>query len=642
MKFPWQRNRDNPETSADGTIRGGLDAGAAIDATARQMTRMAAAAKALPIFASIPMFCLAVFVTISFIGTYTGMLQVLQSGDNSFGFFGVAGVFLFILAATIIMAYSVSEMFRSGRSFWPRVSLVVTYIVTLLISVSFGFAFYWTQLEARSQAVGDAQRYLNAFDREITVADQQLAGTLTTLATVNADFTTRAAAERASGNQCADGSGGGDGPRTRHLAARAGEINALVMALTPQIDAVRADAAVVRSEFEKVQALGAKTAADVAPEEREAVFRTAAAAANKAGATLQALSSSRSVKNYTADLRTWAGEYANPSLMRVEAGTGARFKCYNTMIASQLNGVASDLEALPQLPVKELDSYAGAQATREALDRFWFTLATPVRNVIDGPQTQTETEREEAVRREAIAEALGTRTDEAGGAEMSSLEAKELVDSQQGLRRNDTLPLGLAIVIDSLLFLSALWSQPGQKFAAFARMMKDLRGEKERPLALVQGSKDIQHNPDFSFLRPYVFTHYDEVYLALPVSGDFAKEPETQVLNTLRIAWQAGKIITRASVSSATIERQLAAAGSRLAVKPENDNDAEDARYAEEREPVAASPIPLRLPKAQVNFVAYRFLPGTFEQMVLQAMVPNMPGSEPSEAAEEGEARPEA
>ena len=44
-------------------------------------------------------------------------------------------------------------------------------------------------------------------------------------------------------------------------------------------------------------------------------------------------------------------------------------------------------------------------ATREALDRFWFTLATPVRGLVDGPQTQTETEREEAVRREAIAEA---------------------------------------------------------------------------------------------------------------------------------------------------------------------------------------------------------------------------------------------
>jgi hypothetical protein len=40
--------------------------------------------------------------------------------------------------------------------------------------------------------------------------------------------------------------------------------------------------------------------------------------------------------------------------------------------------------------------------------------------------------------------------------------------------------------------------------------------------------------------------------------------------------------------------------------------------------------------------VAYRFLPGTFEQMVLQAMVPNMLGAETPEAAEEGEARPEA
>lgn len=640
MKFPWQRS----DTEQDPSARGGpgFNAGAAIDSTAQRLGQMGAAAKALPIFASVPMFSLAVFVTISFIGTYTGMLQVLQSGDNSFGFWGVTGVFLFIFATTIIMAYSVSEMFRSGRDFWPRMSLVLTYVVTLLISVSFGFAFYWTQLEARTQAVGDAERYLTVFDREITVADTQLAGTLATLTTLNTNFTALSAAERASGNQCGEVSGGGDGPRTRHLAARAGEINALVMALTPQIASVRTEADVVRGSIENVRAIGSKTSGEVTPAQREEVFRAAAGAANKAGATLEALATSQSVQNYIGDLRTWAGEYANPALTRVEAGTGQQFKCYNTTIASQLNGVAADLAALPVLPISELDSYAGAAATREALDRFWFTLTAPVRGLIDGPQTQTETEREEAVRRDAIREALGTRTDEAASDEMSSSDVKELVEGQQGLRRNDALPLGLAIVIDSLLFLSALWSQPTEKFAAFSRMMRGLRGEKERPLALVQGAHDIQDNPDFSFLRPYVFTHFDEVYLALPVSGALAEEQETQILNTLRIAWQAGKIIKRASVSSATIERQLAASGSRLVQKPQNDNEAApEAPYEEDREPVAASPLPLKLPKSQANFVAYRFLPGAFEQMVLQAMIPDMPGSE-DEAGEDEAPRPEA
>jgi hypothetical protein len=628
LKFPWQRRGTEDGQSSAGGPSAASQAGAAIDATARQMGRMAAAAKALPIFASIPMFCLAVFVTISFIGTYTGMLEVLQSGDNSFGFFGVLGVFLFIFATTIIMAYSVSEMFRSGRSFWPRISLVLTYVVTLLISVSFGFAFYWTQLEARSQAVGDAERFLTVFDREITVADTQLAGTLATLTTLNTNFTSLSEIERASGNQCGEVSGGGDGPRTRHLAARAGEINALVMALTPQIASVRSEADLVRTSIENVRAIGAKGASEVTPAQREEVFRGAAGAANKAGATLEALATSQSVRNYIGDLRTWAGEYANPSLTRVEEGTGTPFKCYNTTIASQLNGVAADLEALPVLPISQLESYAGAQATREALDRFWFTLAAPLRGLVDGPQTQTETEREEAVRRDAIREALGTRTEEAESENLSSTDVKELVEAQQGLRRQDALPLGLAVVIDALLFLSALWSQPGEKFAAFSRMIRDLRGEKERPLALVQGSKDIQKNPDFNFLRPYVFTHFDEVYLALPVSGELAKEQSTQILNTLRIAWQAGKIIKRASVSSATIERQLAAVGSPLIERLKDSDLADEAPYEEDREPVAASPLALNFPKSRSNFVAYRFLLGAFEQMVLQAMVPDMPGAE--------------
>jgi len=633
LKFPWPRSDTDREPSAGGGPGAASQAGAAIDATAQQMGRMAAAAKALPIFASVPVFCLAVFVTISFIGTYTGMLQVLQSGDNSFGLFGVLGIFLFIFATTIIMAYSVSEMFRSGRNFWPRMSLVLTYVVTLLISVSFGFAFYWTQLEARSQAVGDAERYLTVFDREITVADTQLAGTLATLTTLNTNFTALSAAERSSGNQCGEVSGGGDGPRTRHLAARAGEINALVMALTPQIASVRGEAELVRMSIDNVREIGAKSASEVTPAQREAVFRSAAGAANKAGATLEALATSQSVQNYIGDLRTWAGEYANPSLTRVEIGTGTPFKCYNTTISSQMNGAAVDLAALPVLPISELDSYAGAQATREALDRFWYTLATPVRGLVDGPEMQTETEREEAVRRDAIREALGTRTQETESNGLSSTAVKELVEGQQGLRRQDALPLGLAIVIDTLLFLSALWSQPGEKFAAFSRMMRDLRGEKERPLALVTGAHDIQKNPDFNFLRPYVFTHFDEVYLALPVSGELAQDQATQILNTLRIAWQAGKIVKRASVSSETIERQLLAAGSALIGRLKNSDAAADAPHQKDREPVAASPLPMGFPKSRSNFVAYRFLPGAFEQMVLQAMVPDMPGAEDQQDA---------
>lgn len=634
MKFPWQ-TESGARTSSAG---GGIQAGAAIDATARQMSRMAAAAKALPIFASIPVFSLAVFITISFIGTYTGMLQVLKSGDNSFGLLGIIGVFLFIFATTLIMAYSVSEVFRSGRSFWPRMSLVATYVVTLLISVSFGFAFYWTQLEARTQAVGDAERYLTVFDREITVADTQLAATLTTLTTLNANFTALSAAERASGNQCGEVSGGGDGPRTRHLAARAGEINALVMALTPQIEAVRGEAEVVRGQIEQVRAIGAKTASDVTPAEREQVFRSAAGAANKAGATLEALATSQSVKNYTADLRTWSAEYANPSLTRVEAGTGNRFKCYNTTIASQLNGVASDLAALPILPISDLDAYAGAAATREALDRFWFTLTGPVRGILDGPRTQTETEREDALRREAIREVLARQGEEVPREEMSSREVKELVAAQQGLRRDDALPLGLAIVIDALLFLSALWSQPGQKFAAFARMMRDLRGEKERPLALVSGAKEIQDNEDFSFLRPYIFTMYDDVHVALPVRGRLAEEQESQILSTLLIAWQEGKIVKRTWVSSAAIERRLRAAGSPLMKKEAEPEPEVNLFEEEEREPMAASPFPVKVPDSKANFVAYRFMPGAFQQMVLQAMLPSMPDEDAAEpVADAGE-----
>ena len=68
--------------------------------------------------------------------------------------------------------------------------------------------------------------------------------------------------------------------------------------------------------------------------------------------------------------------------------------------------------------------------------------------------------------------------------------------------------------------------------------------------------------------------------------------------------------------------------GSPLIARLRDSEAADEAPYEEDREPVAASPLPLNFPKSRSNFVAYRFLPGAFEQMVLQAMVPDMPGAE--------------
>jgi hypothetical protein len=99
-------------------------------------------------------------------------------------------------------------------------------------------------------------------------------------------------------------------------------------------------------------------------------------------------------------------------------------------------------------------------------------------------------------------------------------------------------------------------------------------------------------------------------------------------------------------VSSSAIQRQLEAAGSDLLERmktPDADNDDragddEDDLFDRKRETKAASLVPPRWPVSNTTFVAYRFLPGAFEQMVLQAMVPDMPGAGQDDEDEDTEA----
>lgn len=543
----------------------------------------------------IPTLCLSIFVTVSFIGTYTGMLRILESGDNSFGVWGRVGIFLFILATTILMAYSVKQIFMRGHRLLKRISLILTYLITVLISMSFGFAFYWSQLEARSQATSEAEKYLKSFNWELRQADVKLRATQNSLLTLQQEFTDRAAQEFDTGNQCGDSSGRGDGPRWRHLNARANAIDAIVKNLEPRIKSVREESDLVLVEIDKVSALGDKTANETTPEEREKIFRDAARSADNAGVIITELATSEGVKNNIENFRLWAAEYNDPSLVRTEPGSNRRFQCHNTGIGSQLTAIASELESLPVFTITELKTYAGAEATREALDRFWYSLVQPIRKISGSADTETQDEREDAIRRAAIADALGDQGASPDGDEenLSSRDIKKIVSAKQGLQGSDTLPMGIAFIVDFLLLLSAVWSKPVQRFEAFMRVLKEFDEMEKSPLGMVENARELANDPDFAFLRKYLFVANNEDHVAVPV-GLAARSSDSVLMNNLMIAWRQGDIAMRVHMSDKAIRKQLIRSGSVLA-------DTLDMKTAQ--------------------FDAFRFKKGAFESLVMKGLV---------------------
>lgn len=515
---------------------------------------------------SLPMLCVYMLATLSFFGTYTGLTRVLQSGDNNAGLIGFIAVFLFVFVLTVIMIYSLEQMVSSERSNGARLAFILTYIATMLFSVCFGFAFYWNLLEARRQAVGDTTRILSAFNREVRVADQKLNNTVIILNALTAEFDERARLEFDQGSQCKGPSGSGEGPRTRHLNGRAASIRATVGTLTPQIENVQTASQTVLADIEEVIQIGLADADDTDTETRERVFRQATLSADDAAIQLEALATDPGITAQADQFTTWANQYADPNHFFYDETSRRQFQCPNLEIAASLRSVSNNLKDLPILQTPNLPTYAGATATREAVDRFFYTVKSFV-PFVNAEQVRPETEREAAIERAAVSRALGEQAAEDTFIETSD-QAISFVRSQKGIRADDAMPLILAFFIDGLLFLTSFWSRPSARFTAFGRLMREMREEKERPFEIVMGVKGLLENENYKALSPYLFNRANEEYLAVPTQTN---TPEALQIAQIAMIWQASKILVPApTLGSKGIAKRLKAAGSDVANDPRN------------------------------------------------------------------------
>ena len=547
---------------------------------------------------SLPMIGVYALATLSFFGTYTGLINVLQSGDNNAGTIGVVVVFLFVFVLTVFMVYSLGEMSASGKKLRERVPFLGTYIATMLFSVCFGFAFYWNLLEARQQATRDADAVLTSFDREVRIAIAGLEGAEKRLDALQAEFTERARLEAESGNQCGEVSGGGDGPRARHLRRRADEIRSIVAALRPQISGVLESSRAIQAKIEEVNEIGRASADDTDTNAREQLFREAELAGIEIATDLEALARSTSIQENAELFQQWGAEYTNEELIRTDPDTGASFQCINLAAGATLENIATDLGNLPILPTPELDTYAGPAATREAVDRFVYSVSVPLRSLVRLLDQPTEAEleaaagermeREEELRRQRqkLIEA-GEDVDDTAG--LSVGEAMEK-SKRPGIRGEDSMPLILAAFIDGLLFLASFWAKPTEKFSRLGRLIKEVEGETTRPMMLVEAAEELAKDPQFARVMKFRFYHHEEPYLAIPTKAAPGYEADVRVLKAVVIAWEEGGIVTSANLGNGKIKRLLEDEGSPVVGHYE-------------------------------KYVAYRFHWGRFNRMALQEML---------------------
>ncbi len=150
---------------------------------------------------------------LSWVATYVGMLELIEAnmGDLPLIHKVIIG---FSVAMLMTMIVWLLDQIFAPNGFVTRLLYVGGYVFLSVISIGFGFGFYWKVLESRSEASRSAESAVTQVQGALNTAAtrlEQLNGTLVSLTQIS---TQKAEQERANGTSCPN-SKPGEGPRRK-------------------------------------------------------------------------------------------------------------------------------------------------------------------------------------------------------------------------------------------------------------------------------------------------------------------------------------------------------------------------------------------------------------------------------------------
>jgi len=94
--------------------------------------------------------------TLSWVATYIGMLELIQSNMGELPLVHKSIIAFSVAMLMVMIIWLLDQMFAPIPSF-TKVCYAIGYVFLTIISVGFGFGFYWKVLESRSEASRSAE-----------------------------------------------------------------------------------------------------------------------------------------------------------------------------------------------------------------------------------------------------------------------------------------------------------------------------------------------------------------------------------------------------------------------------------------------------------------------------------------------------
>jgi hypothetical protein len=538
------------------------------------------------------------------------MLELIESnlGDLPFIHKIIIGFSVAMLMTMII--WLLDKMFAPADLF-TKACYVAGYLFLSIISVGFGFGFYWKVLESRGEASRSAESAITQVQTSLFAAStrlEQLQSTLDQLTTIS---TQKAQLERDSGKSCPD-SGPGDGPRRKMRDEDAGRFRFASDFVKGRIATVKSDMAALDGDLQKI-VKDDRSVIDAKTGNRNEFLRGVGRKLDLTVTGFNAFRSDPQLKQIRSDLADRAEKTT------ITGTKGAVISCPDGQLQMALRGVVRAIDQLPELSKPQIAAVEGSEATIEAFRR----LTTTFFGLLTFKLPPSADELRE-LQRKAIQSVEGTGQAGTPGAAAGSRPA--FGEQSAGLAKRDYVPLAVAIFVDLCLLLVSI-GRPVNQFMGLERSMREARDGPVYPIlaSFHDSHADADAMRHFEVFRDVIFDLAGQYHVAVPLNIPRSTDKyaelhrEAHRLANLCYALEGKGILSRpmSFLPGLVVHRQLKRRGSKFV---ECYGTSRPARYRRGWDAVRS--VWADIPEVEKPaFKVYRFKKGAWPEMILGAVM---------------------
>lgn len=499
--------------------------------------------------------------SLSWVATYIGMLELIQSnmGDLPLVHKAVIGFSVAMLMTMII--WLLDQMFAPIPTA-TKLAYVGGYMFLTLISVGFGFGFYWKVLESRSESSRSAESAVTQVQTSLHAASTRMEQLSVTLDQLKVMSSQKAELERDKGGSCPN-SGPGDGPRRKLRDADAQRFAFAADFVRTRVGGVKNELSALDGDLAKVTTSD-KSTFDAATGTRNEFMHALERKLEITVTGFNAFRTDPQLKQLRSDLAARAEKTAFPD------GRGRTFACPDPQLQQALKGVVRAIDQLPDLQKPEIAAVEGSEATIEAFRRLTATFYGLLSFKLPPSPDELRELQKKAVQSveasPAVAQALSQ-------------------DATAGLSKRDYIPLAIAVFVDLCLLLVSM-SRPMNRLHG---LVPKMRAAERGPIIQILSRFNEIHRDDeirqnFEVFRHVVFDFHGAYYVAVPLDAPHKQDAanpsrtpaddledlrlEAHLLSNLFTSFEKEKIFSRVYsplLTTRAIKKKLQRQGSKFA-----------------------------------------------------------------------------